>query len=121
MRVISQKDMPVIIDLPYERIGVSQSYEDSNYIIGFDTAASDDDYFYLAKYSTPEKAEKAMQMLHEAYTGAPLIIENIEVPDDFVEKLKALRNGIITIIDREDNVRIEPMNIVFRFPKEDEI
>ena len=67
MRVISQKDMPVIIDLPYERIGVSQSCEDPNYIIGFDTAASDDDYFYLARYSTPEKAEKAMQKLHNCY------------------------------------------------------
>ena len=113
--------MPVIIDLPYERIGVSQSYEDPNYIIGFDTAASDDDYFYLARYSTQEKAEKAMQMLHEAYTGAPLIIKNIEVPDGFAEKLKDLRNGIITIIDREDNVKIEQMNIVFQFPQEDEI
>ena len=68
MRVISQKDMPVIIDLPYERIGVSQSYEDPNYIIGFDTDASDDDYFYLARYSTPEKAEKAMGECRRCYS-----------------------------------------------------
>ena len=68
MRVISQKGMPVIIDLPYERIGVSQSYEDPNYIIGFDTAASDDDYFYLARYSTPEKADKAMGECRRCYS-----------------------------------------------------
>ena len=75
-----------------------------------------DEYFY-----PQEKAEKAMQLLHEAYTGAPLIIKNIEVPEDFAEQLKNMRSGIITVLDREDNVRIEPMNIVFRFPAEDEI
>ena len=121
MRVISQKGMPVIIDLPYYRIAVSQSYEDPNYIIGFDTAASDDNYFYLARYSTPEKAEKAMQMLHEAYTGALFIMKNVEVPDGFAEQLKDMKSGFITVLDREDNVKIEPMNIVFRFPAEDEI
>ena len=121
MRVISQKGMPVIIDLPYERIGVSQSYEDPNYIIGFDTAASDDDYFYLARYSTPEKAEKAMQMLHEEYTRAPLIMNNAVFPEGFDEQLKNVRSEFITVVDHGDNVRIETMNIVFRFPNEDEI
>lgn len=121
MRIISQKGMPVIIDLPYDRIGISQSYKEPNYIIGFDTLASDDDCFYLAKYSTQEKAEKAMQMLHEAYTGAPFIMKNVEVPEGFAEQLKNMRSGFITALDREDNVRIEPMNIVFRFPSEDEI
>lgn len=112
MRIISQDGE---YDIPYES---SVLRIEANVIWAFPTQA---DEYIVAQYSTREKAEKAMQMLHEAYTGAPLIIENIEVPDDFVEKLKALRNGIITIIDREDNVRIEPMNIVFRFPSEDEI
>ena len=58
-----------------------------------------------------------MQMLHEAYTGAPFIVNNVEVPDDF----KNMRSEFITLRDREDNVKIEPMNIVFRFPQEDEI
>ena len=67
MRIISQKGMPVIIDLPYESIAVSQSYKEPNNIIGFDLKAKDDDVFYLATYSTPEKAEKAMQKLHNYY------------------------------------------------------
>ena len=113
MRVISQNGC----DYPYESIAIS--YGDG--IIYARPISNMDKRYLIAQYSTQEKAEKAMQMLHEAYTGAPLIIENIEVPDDFAEKLKALRNGIITIIDREDNVRIEPMNIVFRFPKENEL
>lgn len=120
MRVISQKGMPVIIDLPYERIGVSQSYEDPNYIIGFDTAASDDDYFYLARYSTPEKAEKAMQKLHECYTGV-LLMQNVDFPEGEVEKLKSMAKGFICVNNRTDNVRIEPMHTVFCFPQEDEI
>ena len=112
MRIISQNEE---LDLPYENIVVEIM---DSVIVAYTPMTNP---LRMAQYKSQDKAEKAMQMLHEAYTGAPLIIENIEVPDDFAEKLKALRNGIITIIDREDNVRIEPMNIVFRFPQEDEI
>ena len=120
MRIISQKDMPVIIDLPYERIGISQSYKDPNYIIGFDIDASDDNYFYLARYSTPEKAEKAMQKLHECYTGV-LLMQNVSLPEEGAEQLKNMTTGFICINNREDNVKIEPMHTVFCFPQEDEI
>ena len=120
MRVISQKGMPVIIDFPYERIGISQSYKDPNYIIGFDIDASDDNYFYLARYSTPEKAEKAMQKLHECYTGV-ILLQNVGFPDDAAEQLKSMKNGFICVNNQADNVRIEPLHTVFRFPQEDEI
>ena len=108
-------------DIPYEKVVISQSMIEPNKIVAWDFFGGEDNIILMAEYSTPEKAEKAMQMLHEAYTGAPLIIKNIEAPDDFAEKLKDLRNGIITITDREDNVKIEQMNIVFRFPSEDDI
>lgn len=121
MRIISQIGMKVLIDLPYENIAISQSLEEPNSIIAFDVSNNDDSFFRMARYSTPEKAEKAMQMLHEAYTGAPFIMNNVMVPDDFDEQLKNMRNGIITVLDREDNVKIEQMNIVFQFPAEDEI
>ena len=75
----------------------------------------------MAQYKSQDKAEKAMQMLHEAYTGVPFIMKNVEVPVGFAEQLKNMRSGFITVVDHGDNVRIEPMNIVFRFPKEDEI
>ena len=48
-------------------------------------------------------------------------MKNVEVPDGFSDQLKNMRSGFITAIDRGDNVRIEPMNIAFRFPSEDEI
>ena len=108
-------------DIPYEKVVISQSMIEPNKIVAWDFYGGEDNIILMAEYSTQEKAEKAMQLLHEAYTGAPFIMKNVEVPDDFAEKIKDLRNGIITIIDREDNVKIESMNIVFRFPQDDEI
>ena len=121
MRIISQNGMPVITDIPYEKVAVSQLMADPSKIIAWDVLAADDDIILMAKYSTPEKAEKAMQMLHEAYTGSPFIVNNAVFPEGFDEQLKNMKSGIITVHDRGDNVRIEPMNIVFRFPQEDEI
>ena len=113
MRVISQNGC----DYPYESIAIS--YGDG--IIYARPISNMDKRYLIAQYSTQDKAEKAMQMLHEAYTGAPFIMKNVEVPVGFAEQLKNMRSGFITVVDHGDNVRIEPMNIVFRFPSEDEI
>ena len=113
MRIIDQDGC----DYPYESIAIS--YGDG---IIYARPISDMDKRYLiAQYSTQDKAEKAMQMLHEAYAGAPLIMKNAEVPVGFAEQLKNMRSGFITVVDHGDNVRIETMNIVFRFPQDDEI
>lgn len=113
MRVISQTGD----DIPYERCVLTIFgefvYAAPIYNLG--------DKFVVASYSTQDKAEKAMQLLHEAYTGAPFIMKNVEVPVGFAEQLKNMRSGFITAVDHGDNVRIEPMNIAFRFPQEDEI
>ena len=115
MRVISQEGL-CYQDIPYEysafymNTSRNHIYANCNGVV-----------YSLAEYSTADKAEKAIQMLREAYTGAPLIMKNVEVPVGFAEQLKNMRSGFITVLDREDNVRIEPMNIVFRFPQEDEI
>lgn len=114
MRIISQNSEH---DVPYEKCTLWVKYPEN--IIYATPIGEADTLLQMAKYSTQEKSEKAMQMLHEAYTGVPFIMKNAEVPEDFAEQLKNMRNGVITVIDREDNVRIEPMNIVFRFPAED--
>ena len=113
MRIIDQNGC----DYPYESIVISH-YDG---IICARLISNMDKRYFIAQYSTQEKAEKAMQLLHETYTGAPFIVNNEEIPEDFAEQLKNMRSGIITVHDREDKVRIEPMNIVFRFPSEDEI
>ena len=113
MRIISQTGD----DIPYERCVLT--------IFGEFVYAAPiynlENKFVVASYSTQEKVEKVMQMLHEAYTGAPLIMNNAVFPEGFDEQLKNMKSGFITVLDREDNVKIEPMNIVFRFPQEDEI
>ena len=130
MRVISQKGMPVIIDLPYERIAVSQLYKEPNNIIGFDLKAKDDDVFYLATYSTPEKAEKAMQKLHEAYAPEPLFIHKDISPDEraaageisWAQALNEMRTGMFVRPIPDSSIeQVYTGNVVFRFPQEDEI
>ena len=113
MRVISQNGC----DYPYESIAISHG----DGIIYARPISNMDKRYFIAQYSTQDKAEKAMQLLHEAYTGAPFIMKNVEVPEDFAEQLKNMRSGFITIADHGDNVRVDPMNIVFRFPKENEL
>lgn len=113
MRVISQDGC----DYPYESIAIL--HDDG--IIYARPISNMDKRYLIAQYSTQEKAEKAMQMLHEAYTGVPFIMKNVEVPEGFAEQLKNMRSGFITVVDHGDNVRIEPMNIVFQFPDEDEM
>ena len=112
MRIISQNGK---LDFPYENIVVEIM---DSVIVAYTPMTNP---LRMAQYKSQDKAEKAMQMLHEAYTGVPFIMKNVEVPDDFAEQLKNMRSGFITVHDREDNVRIEPMNIVFRFPSEDDI
>ena len=113
MRIIDQNGC----DYPYESIAIS--YGDG--IIYARPISNMDKRYLIAQYSTQDKAEKAMQTLHEAYTGAPLVMKNVEVPVGFAEQLKNMRSGFITVVDHGDNVRIEPMKIVFRLPREDEI
>ena len=112
MRIISQNEK---LDLPYENIVVEIM---DSVIVAYTPMTSP---LRMAQYKSQEKAEKAMQLLREAYTGAPFIMKNVEVPVGFAEQLKNMRSGFITVLDHGDNVKIEPMNIVFRFPQDDEI
>lgn len=41
--------------------------------------------------------------------------------EEDLERIKNMKQGFIKIIDREDNVRIEQMNTIFRFPTEEEL
>lgn len=115
MRIISQEGF-CYQDIPYEYSAFYMSTS-GNHIY----ANCNGVVYSLAEYTTAKKAEKSMQMLHEAYTGAPFIMKNMEVPEGFDEQLKNMKSGFITVVDCGDDVKIEPMNIVFRFPQDDEI
>ena len=112
MRIIGQNGC----DYPYESIVISHG----DGIIYARPISNMDKQYLIAQYSTQEKAEKAMQKLHECYTGV-LLMQNVSLPEDEAEQLKNMTTGFICVNSREDNVRIEPLHMVFRFPQEDEI
>ena len=116
MRLISQNGK---YSFPFENVIVE--IMDNNIFVCTGTGQP----FKAAEYTSLEQAQKAMQMLHECYTGM-LYMRNVDFGKDVdvKERLKeSMRQGIgfITVFDTEENVKIEPMNIVFRFPKEDEV
>lgn len=86
MRILSQTG---IVDLPYERIGISRN--DTEIVA---TPISDSNpqerYWTLAEYSTEEKARKAMEMLHEVYIAH----ENYKKLDGDVQIEVSIRAGI---------------------------
>lgn len=111
MRVISQNGK---LDFPYENIVVEIM---DNVIVAYTPMTSP---LRMAQYKSQEKAEKAMQKLHECYTGV-ILLQNVGFPDDAAKQLKSMKNGFICVNNQADNVRIEPLHTVFCFPQEDEI
>lgn len=77
----------------------------------------------MATYSTPEKADKAMELLRQAYTGR--YITNAEVSEDFEKTMQELmKHGFGTVIVRDRNdsrVEFENLNGYFKFPSDEEI
>lgn len=121
MRVISQDGCS---DIPYEDFvfGITKD----NYIIATrDTIASPSEIVHgvVAKYFTKEKAEKAMEMLRDAYLGIPVIIQNIDIDEDALELLKKWKTqGILVTTRSNEPSKVEVLNCrVFRFPQDSEV
>lgn len=116
MRLVSQNGK---IDAPYEITPLSRTGN----IIRVYVPIAGEKGTVMATYSTEEKAEKAMEMLRNTYTGA-LFTQNIEVPEDVEKKcikMAARGFGIIKTMVNSPDVKFEPANIVFRFPEDDEV
>ena len=113
MRIISQGGRS---DLPYEEIAVCMASED---II----ARHNDKEYLMARYSTMDKAQKAMEMLRTAY--AVKFVTNADAPDDFNEQLKELmKGGFGTVIVKDTNdsrVEFNNLNGYFQFPKDEDV
>lgn len=112
MRVISQDGT---IDIPYEMV-VIQRFEEDVYFLNRNLTGVEDliSDIRLAKYSTEEKAIKAMEMLREQY-------ERLEV-------FKVLASGATEHMEKsltyeelvKYNQLYREMN-VFQFPKDEEV
>ena len=105
MRVISQDGKH---DFPYENVIIKLSDDGfvfANFVNG--------QPFLVAQYSSVEKAEKAMLLLHKIYVKAPLENEAKEMGEFVRGTFKAI--GTSGYVEPESNY------FVFRFPIEDEI
>lgn len=120
MRVVSQDGM---MDIPYEKFVFSITKDNRiTSTIGC-TASPEEAYFStIAKYSTQEKAMKAMEMLRSAYTGMPVVFQNMEVPEEVEAVFERTKtNGIIAITDDKKSKIEYVNNFVFQFPKDEEV
>ena len=121
MRVISKSGQ---YDIPYE---LSVFWRDENIILANVPSTGK---IVVARYSSMEKSEKAMQKLHEAYAPEPLFIHKDVSPDEraaagemsWAQALDEMHTGMFVRPIPDSSIeQVYTGNIVFRFPKEDEI
>ena len=102
-------------DLPYEEIALCMACED---II----ARHNDKEYLMARYSTMDKAKKAMEMLRTAYVGLPILFQNVDMNESVVDKLKEWkRDGIVLIHDNADSKIEQVNNAIFQFPQDEDV
>ena len=101
MRVISQHGN---VDLPYEQIVVCHAMESV-------IALHNGDKYVLGKYSSKEKAYKAMEMLRKAYESNEFYHCMTATSDTFKEAVCLLDNKKFEEVTSE----------CFQFPQDDEI
>ena len=118
MRLISQDGR---YDMNYDRVSLSilQIEKQSASVVAYTEEMTP---IQFAKYKNVEKAEKAMEMLRNAYAGK--FITNADCAEDFDENMKELmKHGFGTVIIKESDTRLEFNNLngYFQFPADDEI
>ena len=120
MRVISQDGMQ---DIPYKKFVFSIT-KDNRIVATIGCTAPPTELYMssVAKYSIQEKDMKAMEMLRSAYTGMPVVFQNIEPSEKFRELLEITKtNGIITITDDKKSKIEYVNNVIFQFPKDEDV
>ena len=112
MRVLSQHGN---VDLPYEQIVVCHAMESV-------IALYNGEKYVLGEYSSKEKAYKAMEMLREAYTSMPIVMQNVDISEDVAEEFERLKKcGVIVRAENQPSKVDFINNAVFQFPQDDEI
>lgn len=122
MRVISQDGT---IDVPYDYFSLSVAsgkYEDVEVAYIYCHNLSSQNGTKLAEYSTKEKAIKAMEMLREAYTSMPIVMQNVDVSEDMAKEFERLKKcGVMVRAENQPSKVDFINNAVFQFPQDDEI
>lgn len=116
MRILSQNNGKY--DLPYENI-VLEKMMDCNTIYAYTGTGQP---FKMAVYSSGERMRKAMEMLHEAYTGVPLILQNVDISDETMEMFEKWKRQGICVVSENQPSKVEYVgNVLFQFPDDDEV
>ena len=116
MRIISQDGT---IDIPYEQV-VIQRFKTEIYFLnknltGIEQLVND---MEIASYSTEEKAQKAMEMLREAYCG--VFSAKMNSDEVTLDELKtALNEWKPQLVSVSDTSHVECK--YFQFPKDEDV
>lgn len=114
MRIISQNET---IDMPYDMCCVWRQEE-----VIYCRAIGSDDNVTMATYSSEDKAEKAVEMLRVAYIGMPIVMQNVDVSEDFANEFERLNKCGVVVQAENQPSKVEYINnAIFQFPKDDEI
>lgn len=122
MRVISQDGT---IDVPYEISSLSMAvgkYENVEHAAIFCHNSSTAMGTKMAEYGSKEKAKKAMEMLRDAYTGMPIVMQNVDISEDVAKEFERLKKCGVMVRTENQPSKIECIsNAIFQFPTEEEL
>lgn len=122
MRVISQDGT---IDVPYEYFSLSVAggkYKDVEYACIYCHNISAPHGTRLAEYSSKAKAINAMEMLRKAYTGMPIVMQNVDVSENMAKEFERLKKcGVVVRAENQPSKVDFINNSIFQFPQDNEI
>ena len=76
----------------------------------------------IATYSTETKAIKAMEMLREAYTSMPIVMQNVDVSEDMAKEFERLKKcGVIVQAENQPSKVDFINNAIFQFPQDEDV
>ena len=122
MRVISQDGT---MDVPYEISSFSMAvgkYENVEHAVIFCYNYSTSMGTKMAEYGSKEKANKAMEMLRDAYIGMPIVMQNVDISEGAMKEFERLKKCGIMVQTENQPSKIECIsNAIFQFPTEEEL
>ena len=117
MRVISQDGT---LDFSYEMSTIF-IYGSIENVVAIQPVG-DSQLSIIGRYSSKEKAIKAMEMLRKAYVGMLIVMQNVDISEDAAEEFERLKKcGIMMRAENQPSKVDFINNAVFQFPQDDEI